>query len=537
MARLEQQPALCEFRPVCYNPASQAPLAIRGTHNVWSLPAARRAIVLAGCLAAIYTQLTTSPSTIEFARSMGANEFHIGILGALPTLMLFGQFLAAVLVNHLSYRRWTWFAAAMTHRLLLIPIALGPWIYPEVSGEFWVWALLGATALNQGLLHFSSPLWLSWMGDYLPHDGLSRFWGIRQNWMQWSAAGSLAFAALLLSYGNLSPLSDFTVQILVGSFLGILDLCFFFRIEEPPVAKAKNPRWRDVFAEPFRRKEFRRYISFTCFWHFAAMAGAPFISLFLLNDIGMTLYQVLALWSCSWIGGALCSHHLGHWADRYGSRPVLILCISGKSINMITLLLVPAQPTTAFLILVPVFMLDQALNAGILIANNGFMIKNSPSENRTMYIAACQALAGLVGGITSIAGGAILAQMTDFHWTFLGRTWGHFHVMFAVSVVLRWISVAWVKQLREPNSQSTRLIVDELLSGPVGRFLASPASAFLVIRREELSPALADAETTEMAVVTDELLEESDTPEPTPRKVPAPKLLERMGRKRAVVKR
>ena len=30
---------------------------------------------------------------------MGANEFHIGILVALPTLMLFGQFLAAVVVN------------------------------------------------------------------------------------------------------------------------------------------------------------------------------------------------------------------------------------------------------------------------------------------------------------------------------------------------------------------------------------------------------------------------------------------------------
>jgi hypothetical protein len=71
---------------------------------------------------------------VAFARSVGANEFHQGILGALPTLMLFGQFLAAVLVNHLTYRRWVWFAAAMTHRLLLIPIAIGPWVFPEVSG-------------------------------------------------------------------------------------------------------------------------------------------------------------------------------------------------------------------------------------------------------------------------------------------------------------------------------------------------------------------------------------------------------------------
>ncbi|MEI8022089.1 MAG: hypothetical protein WCH39_28020, partial [Schlesneria sp.] len=92
---------------------------------VWSLTSAKRAIIVAGCLAAAYTQLTTSPATIEYIRSMGANEFHIGILGALPTLMLFMQFVAAVAVNHLQYRRHLWFWAALTHRLLLLPTALG----------------------------------------------------------------------------------------------------------------------------------------------------------------------------------------------------------------------------------------------------------------------------------------------------------------------------------------------------------------------------------------------------------------------------
>ncbi len=453
---------------------------------MWSLPAARRAIVIAGCLAAAYTQLTTSPSTVAFARELGANEFHQGILGALPTLMLFGQFLAAVVVNHLTYRRWVWFAAAMTHRVLLIPVALGPWFFPQISGEFWVWSLIAATALNQGLLHFSSPLWLSWMGDYLPHDGLSRYWGVRQNWMQWTAAASLAGAALLLSFGHLSPLGDFTAQIVLGSLLGMADLCCFFWVEEPPVSKAKSPRWRDVFAEPFRKRDFRRYIQFSCFWHFAAMAGAPFISLFLMRDIGMSLFQVLMLWAASWVGGALCSHHLGQWADKFGSRPVLILCISGKSVNMIALLLVPAEPNLAFAILVPVFMIDQMLNSGILIANNGFMIKHSPSENRTMYIAACQAVAGFVGGVTSILAGLLLARIADFQWTFAGATWGHFHVLFAISAVLRWISAVWVHRLTEPNAKPARVIVDELLSGPIGRFLTSPA-AFLL--RQNVSAA------------------------------------------------
>jgi len=79
---------------------------------VFSLPGAKRAIIIAGCLAAAYTQLTTSPATIRYARTIGATEFHIGILNALPTLMLFMQFVSGIVVNHLHSRRRTWFWTA-----------------------------------------------------------------------------------------------------------------------------------------------------------------------------------------------------------------------------------------------------------------------------------------------------------------------------------------------------------------------------------------------------------------------------------------
>src|SRR5258708_37239441 len=108
----------------------------RNENAVWSLTGAKRAIIVAGCLAAAYTQLTTSPATIRYARSIGANELHIGILGALPTLMLFMQFVSGVVVNHLRYRRRLGLWWALTHRLLLLPTALGPWSFPGSWSAF-----------------------------------------------------------------------------------------------------------------------------------------------------------------------------------------------------------------------------------------------------------------------------------------------------------------------------------------------------------------------------------------------------------------
>lgn len=428
-----------------------------------SLTGAKRAIIIAGCLAAAYTQLTTSPATIRYARSIGATEFHVGILNALPTLMLFMQFVSGIVVNHLSSRRRLWFWTALTHRLLLLPTALGPWLCPGLSPEFWIVTLLTTTAMNQALLHFSSPLWLSWMGDYLPHRGLSHYWGSRQFWMQITAAGSLGTAAVMVQRSGLSIEMGYAVLTCIGTACGVVDLLLFQRIEEPPVTRAPSPRVREVLAAPFRNKNFRRYIRFMCYWNFAAMAGAPFISLYLMEQVGMDLFQVLLLWTISWIGGALFSRTLGRWADQYGTRPVLVICVATKSANMLALLLTPHDPQTAFWVLAPFFMLDAAQNAGILIANNGFMIKHSPTENRTMFIAATQALAGIVGGVTSIAAGWIMTELAGHTWTVGGWTFGHFQMMFAASILLRWIGLLLVQSVREPNSHRTMTLVVDVV--------------------------------------------------------------------------
>ena len=475
---------------------------------MWSLKGAKRAIIAGGCLAAAYTQLTTSPATIEYVRSIGGNEFHIGILSALPTLMLFMQFVSAIVVNHLTERRCLWFWTALAHRLLLLPTALGPWLLPGFSNEFWVWNLLIATAINQGLLHFSSPLWLSWMGDYLPHKGLSTYWGHRQLWMQIAAAISLCAAAFLVLKSGLSMEVSYAVMTCVGTLCGVIDLLLFRKVFEPSVQKSPAPKMREVFAEPFRNREFRRYIGFMCFWNFAAMVGAPFISLFLLAEIGMDLFHVLLLWTISWVGGAMLSRTLGRWADSHGSQPVLVMCVALKSSLMLAMLIIPHSPNVAFWILVPFFMLDAVLNAGILIANNGFMIKNSPSENRTMYIAATQAVAGMVGGLTAILGGALMRNLSGYHWHFAGWMLGHFEIMFLASIVLRWTAWGLTRYVSEPNARHTWDVVQELVSEMLDR---------LEIR---LSPSEMTESGSEIAV-----LESNPVATSVASRVPVPKLL------------
>lgn len=445
---------------------------------MWSLDTAKKAIVIAGCFAMAYTQMTLSPAMIEFARHLGASGLQFGILGALPTGMLFMQFAAALAVNHLEYRKRLWFALSILQRLICVPAAMGPWLFPEIADGVWIWVLLVLVAATYGLLHFTTPLWLSWMGDYLPHQGLNHFWGIRQLWMQWAASVSLLASAFLMFQSGFAIRTAFLILLAAGAVCGVADLLLYLRIEEPRVAKVPDFRMRNVLTAPFRHRSFRSFIFFSCFWNFAAMIGAPFISLFLLQYVGMKLFDVLLLWTFSWIGGALLSNRLGTLTERHGQRPMLILCTALKSSNMIALLLAPANPVVAFWCLIPVFMLDAILNAGIAIANNGFLLKNSPTENRTMYIAAGMAVAGMVGGVTSIASGFTLDLLAAYPLSGDRSTWTGFHTLFATSLAFRLIAAALAIRVQEETSHGARYVIMQLVGATPLRFLRYPLGLY-----------------------------------------------------------
>jgi len=429
---------------------------------VLNLANSKKVIVIGACLGTAHIQLALSPASVEFARAMGGTGLHVGILGALPILLFFVQLVAALVAGRLGRRKPLWFVVSIAQRLVYLPLALGPWLMPNMPGLVWVWLLVALTAANQALLHFSTPLWLSWMGDYLPHEGLSRFWGLRHRWTQWSAAGSLMVVALLYFKSGIDIRASFGIVMALAVVLGVTDILFFLGVEEPPLQRQSRLGFREALAAPFRHRDFRSFILFSCFWNLACMVGAPFISLYLLDYVGMDLFHVLLLWTISWVGGSLCSQKFGALVDAHGQRPVLILCTAFKSIVMASLLIVPRDPTWTFWLLIPPFMVDAFLNSGITIANNGFLLKNSPRENRTMFIAAGTAFAGLVGGVTSIGTGAALAATCDWRLDWRGAEWINYHWAFGASLVLRLVSAGLALGIRESGAHGTRHVVTRL---------------------------------------------------------------------------
>lgn len=126
--------------------------------------------------------------------------------------------------------------------------------------------------------------------------------------------------------------------------------------------------------------------------------------------------------------------------------------------------------------------MDAVVRCGIAIANNGFMIKNSPAENRTMFIAAGTAVAGMVGGLTSVVTGAALAATAGWTISWGGAAITSFHVVFAVSVALRLAAAVMARGVREPASHCTIQVVVQLVGVTPIRILRFPVGLYRSIR-------------------------------------------------------
>ncbi len=435
-----------------------------------------RSIIVAGCLAMVYLNCTRGAQHAQFARALGASEIHFGILGALPPILLFLQFIAGLQAGRMQRRKRIWIVLMVMARTLPLPIALLPWVVPSSPMALKIWSLIMLTACEVALTTYSTPLFFAWMGDLLPHRNLNAFWARRRQWLSVSQATSMLATAIFFYFFQSVPIiHTFLVVSIVGVIAGVWDILLFTRIPEPPIERSETPRWTRLL-EPFRNRQFRLFMINSTTWTFAAMLSAPFMRLYLLKEMNLAVHWVIALFMFHALGGALFARSIGALIDSVGHRPLIVLCTALKSLITIAMMLVVPGPW--LLILIPVFLFDNVLNTGLLVARNGFMLKLSPRENRSMFVAAVLATSGLAGGAASLISGFVLEALPPDMGQVGAYTVTPYRVIFAISATLRLLNMITASAIHEPESREPREVLVEVIGPAVLRWLRFPLGYF-----------------------------------------------------------
>ena len=353
-----------------------------------------------------------------YALLMGANNFQIGILAALPFLVQPAQILVITLVERLKMRKAIAVSTWALSQAIWIPTALIP-IFMEIPSALSVSALLGLVALRSLLAAACNAGYNSWLRDLVPSNVMGGFFSRR---LTLATVASIVFglaASFFVDFWNVQNPGDagvygYTIAMLAGAiFIGMASPVFMALVPEPLMQTPVGGRTplRDNLMMPLRDKNFRQLMNFLFIRGFTANLAIPFFAVYMLERIGLSLTAVIALTVVSQLANILFLRVWGPMTDRLGSKVILSVCTSLLLLVILgwTFTTLPDRYFLTIPLLVILHIFAGIAIAGINVATGVIGMKLAPAGNAAPYLAGASLATNLGAGLApwSVAGSPI----------------------------------------------------------------------------------------------------------------------------------
>jgi MFS family permease len=421
-----------------------------------------------------------------FALHLGASYALIGTLAAVRLWTQLLQGPAVLLVTRLRARKLIAVAGSLASSVAPVILAFLAFSKDSPAAQNGV---VAAIALYAGAGAFTACAWTAWARDLVPGDVRGRFFGRRSTF---SIAASLAAGLAAAAALDLAP-EGFRWRATV--FAGLFAFAFvsqvasatvLSRAPEPsmPPSPPKVERLVSLLRKPVADVKFRRLIAFVASWQFAVNLAQPFVSVFLLRQLGFGMTFVMALSLVAQLARLLTISRWGAIADRFNDKSVLNLaaplyigCIAGViGASQFS----SREVAAAYLIVLAV--LAGCASAGVTLASGNIVMHMSPRGEAEAYIAANALIGAAAGGIAPILGGLAADEfakreirlLLDWHGPYFHgevmslslRAWDFYFFFSALFGLYALHRLAMVREEGELHrGELARQIIDQVLHG------------------------------------------------------------------------
>jgi MFS family permease len=188
----------------------------------------------------------------------------------------------------------------------------------------------------------------------------------------------------------------------------------------------------------------------------------------MLTNLKMTFTQIALYAALAAMVAVLLNKPWGMMVDRFGSKPVIVFCAFGISfVPMIWW--IPRAGHLWVLIFEAIY--SGALWTGFNLAAFNIPIANSPREGRTIYLAMFSVVTGLAFFASSVIGGALAENWRHVHWILGKQTIVNYHILFALSTVLRLLAAFVALSYHEPEEKGLPSLI-QFMGNSILRWLS-----------------------------------------------------------------
>lgn len=403
-----------------------------------------------GASAQVHNVLVSNALLSGFALAWGANDFHLGLLGAIPFLAQLFQFVGAYLVDRWAdHRRIIVASLGLTARSTWFLIALLPFLLSATSLPV-LPLILVVFLLYQLAYCASGPGWVAWMAVLVPERLRGRYLGRRNLVIELvgvlAALGAGAAIDAFRSAGR--ERAGFAVlQVLAG---GAGVVCFLLMLRQPdPGHHSPQPeiRWAYLL-RPLQDSRFRRLCVFNLYWCFGLNICLPFLNAHLLKNLGWDFKQLAVLGVITSVASVLMNPVWGRLADRRGCKSVLKLCTLGLMHVPLYYVFCPPNMTWPIYlsgIFYGVFM------SGFNLAMFSLTLASLPVQVRAMGSAVLNAVTGPATFLSGALSGWVAQHLTTLHWRAGTFALVNYQLLFLSSILLRVPALALLNRVHDPE--------------------------------------------------------------------------------------
>jgi MFS family permease len=415
-----------------------------------------RNVIRDGLTSSIMSTLSGSVFLVAFAVALGAPPLIVGLLATIPALSNIILIPTTYLVEKYRVRRSITMLAAGLSRSVLLLIAIIPLVFPLALA---LPLVLLALVANSLLASIGGCSFNCWMHDLVPRSSLGRFFSKR---MLLSTAVAIPLALLggfFLDFWKMNfpvmVLAGYSLLFVGGFIAGMVGVYFLSKVPEPKMESSEElPGIRQLLKQPFEDVNFKNLIVFLTSWNFAVNLAMPFLTVFMLRELGLDMSMVVMLMVLSQITSLAFFRVWGSLTDRFSNKSVLR--ISGPMmVGAIMIWALAAMfPSKAYImpVLIVVHILMGAATAGVNLASGNIGLKLAPKGKATSYLASSALFSSMAAGTAPLLGGLV------------AQSFPHWEVFFLVAVILGVFSLHRLTKVKEDGEVKRSIVVKELVS-------------------------------------------------------------------------
>ncbi len=381
-------------------------------------------IVKEGVAAEAMATFTGGTFLVAMALHLGASNFQIGLMAALPALTNIFQIASIWLVQKYKNRRAICVLCSICARLPLFAIALLPFMF---SGLTSLYVLIFLLFIQFIFGSVSGASWHSWMKDLVPEKMLGSYFSHRSRLTQIiNVTVSLAIAISIDYVKSHYPeyeMMAYTTMFIAGGTIGMIGVYLLSKAPEPKTHLTGESVFH-LLKKPLKNRNFKNLLIFHSMWAFSTNLALPFFVVYMMKTLALPMSNIVALGILAQLSSIFSIKLWGKYTDRFSNKtiisicaPVFIACLLSWSFTANK-----SMPLFSMILLAVIHILSGCSAAGINLAINNSALKLAPKNEAIVYISARNIIVSSISAIAPLVGG-LMADFFATHQLAWAITW------------------------------------------------------------------------------------------------------------------